>query len=319
MKRDSVTHVGFAKQSTSRFIPTPEILYMSFCRVQAWIPRKSLYSFFGYRIALILSAICLRQLQTSVRSLAELKSQPWSFQTDSAPSTPTRVRSPLSISNDGMVSALRSGFPNACFEIALRMKTRNIQPDITTYTQLISAAAKESRTEEAWSIFEDLIVSGIPPTVKVFNQLLKVLTLFKNHSCILISPLQAHLLHPPDHIWEVIDRMHSLKVEPDSETYNMIIHFFAAAGNLELCLKYYQVMKTSSLKISLPAISNIISLAAGQGYPRLALDLLQAYEEGSVRQVEPEVWMKCLAASAEMLWVRPCLLNDTSNRLLTPF
>jgi hypothetical protein len=62
-------------------------------------------------------------------------------------------------------------------------------------------------------------------------------------------------------------------------------------------------MKIKGFVPDLRTIQTVVELCAEQGHSRLALELISSYEQGSVRRIEPGVWMTCLTAAAADLWV----------------
>jgi len=104
-------------------------------------------------------------------------------------------------------------------------------------------------------------------------------------------------------MWEAVDKMTELGIPPSTYTYSLIISRFLSNENLELALQFLFHMKARGLVPELKAAQGVILLAARLGYPRLALDLAASFEEGSVRKLDPEVWMNCLIASAQDLYV----------------
>lgn len=92
-------------------------------------------------------------------------------------------------------------------------------------------------------------------------------------------------------------------VTPDAALYSLLVRRFAHDENLELCLFYLQKMREKTLNIEHTAMSDIVFLAAKRNLPQLAINLIEAYEAANIRKVEPEVWLACLTASANLVWV----------------
>jgi pentatricopeptide repeat protein len=111
-------------------------------------------------------------------------------------------------------------------------------------------------------------------------------------------------------MWEVVDKMVELGITPDTRTYTAIISRFVSNGNFELALQFLLEMNSRGLVPELKAAQGVILLATKLGFPRLALDLAVLFEEQSTRKLDPEVWMNCLIASAQELYVSNHLVVD---------
>lgn len=105
--------------------------------------------------------------------------------------------------------------------------------------------------------------------------------------------------------------MEEFNLTPNAAIYNYIINLFASSGNTEPALRYLQVMKDKNLAIDLHAFSVLVEAVARQGLPRLALDLIEAFEKETVRKVEPSVWMTVLASASNALWVSSCITSTS--------
>lgn len=105
-----------------------------------------------------------------------------------------------------------------------------------------------------------------------------------------------------------MEKMQELGVAPNAVTYDHLIRIFTNDNNLEVALRYLQIMKSQKITPSLRTIQSVILLAAKQGYPRLAIDIAVSLEEETIHRVESEIWMSCMAAAANDLWVSflPC-------------
>lgn len=98
--------------------------------------------------------------------------------------------------------------------------------------------------------------------------------------------------------------MKQFNITPNEITYEIIIFRYTESGNLELALQYLAEMGTRGLSPTLKTAGSIINTANRRGFPRLALDLADAFEQSSVRRLEGSVWMECLIASSDALFVR---------------
>ena len=70
-----------------------------------------------------------------------------------------------------------------------------------------------------------------------------------------------------------------------------------------MALQLLREMTTLGLAPELGTAKGVIILAANSRSPRLALDLARSFEDSSVRKLDAEVWMNCLIASAQELYV----------------
>ncbi|KAL0068734.1 hypothetical protein AAF712_004063 [Marasmius tenuissimus] len=165
------------------------------------------------------------------------------------------------------------------------MKSKNIRPDLKTYHLILRCLADALAGNEAYAVMDDMALSGIEPDVTSYNLLLEA---------------NAHRNSP--HLWSVLQTMSEKGIEPNSATYSAIFRIFAHAGNFEMCLKHLHDMWAKGLEPELGAMEHIVLLAAKAGHPRLALDLLEKYQESSVRTLSLDVWEECLKASAILEW-----------------
>lgn len=97
--------------------------------------------------------------------------------------------------------------------------------------------------------------------------------------------------------------MEEHEVNPDSTTYMLIIQSLTSVGNLESSIRLLVEMEEKGLSPRVETAEDIVSLAALQGNPRLAIDLALNFDASSARRLGPEIWIKCLVSSAENLYV----------------
>ena len=60
------------------------------------------------------------------------------------------------------------------FLLCAKMKSQNVQPDLTTYTYILRACAEEGRDLEARAAFEDMLAMGLYPNRTMFHFLIHV-------------------------------------------------------------------------------------------------------------------------------------------------
>ncbi|KAK1232657.1 hypothetical protein PQX77_004219 [Marasmius sp. AFHP31] len=181
--------------------------------------------------------------------------------------------------------AVTSKQSHLCFYITSEMKSKNIRPDLKTYHLILRCLADTLAGNEAYAVVDDMVLSGIEPDVTSYNLLLEA---------------NAHRNSP--HLWSVLQTMSEKGIEPNTATYSAIFRLFAHAGNFEMCLRHLHDMWAKGLEPELGAMEHIVLLAAKAGHPRLALDLVEKFQESSVRILSLDVWEECLKASAITQW-----------------
>ncbi|KAF9005254.1 hypothetical protein BDQ17DRAFT_1240470 [Cyathus striatus] len=169
-----------------------------------------------------------------------------------------------------------------CLNIASQMKVSGIIPDISAYNCLLSAAADDGgQWLEAWAILDDMILGGVKPNITSFNHLLR-----------------AQRGRSSVYMWAVVQKMEQMGISADTHFYTQIIDRFVQDKNLEMAVQYLFVTKEVGLVPQLQAAEAVVALAAEQGHPRLAIDLIEWFEEESVRRMDHRPWLSCLIASA---------------------
>ncbi|KAG9316598.1 hypothetical protein JVU11DRAFT_2652 [Chiua virens] len=100
---------------------------------------------------------------------------------------------------------------------------------------------------------DDMTAMGIPPDRQSYHHLL--------HACRWSSA---------DTMWQVVDEMKKQDIEPDEDTYALIIGRATATESLELALQHMHEMDTLGLVPRLKTTQDIIKLAADMDMPKLA-------------------------------------------------
>lgn len=113
-----------------------------------------------------------------------------------------------------------------------------------------------------------------------------------------VSRLEAHGVE------SVLALMKEHGIGPDEKTFDIIIKRHVLGGNFEHALQALFELDDRSLKATLQSAESVIKLACEFRYPRLALDVAEAFEASSVRRLDSTAWMDILIASSHMLWVR---------------
>lgn len=117
--------------------------------------------------------------------------------------------------------------------------------------------------------------------------------------------------HPQAHA-HAKARMEAAHVRPNAETYDFVLGQWVEHRNLEMCLQDLQNMFHAGVAPTMTSMSKVVTLAADTGRPRLALDLINAYEAGEVERLPPGVWLHVLISSVEEHFVR---IASTARRL----
>ncbi|KZT10732.1 uncharacterized protein LAESUDRAFT_644337 [Laetiporus sulphureus 93-53] len=165
------------------------------------------------------------------------------------------------------------------------MKDEGVQPDATTYEYILEACASEGRPAEARAAFDDMLAMGIQPTRTMFHHLLYVLR-----------------REDAGEMWSVLETMRQFLVAPNETTYEIIILRYTQDDHIELALQNLAEMGARGLSPTLKTATTLIESAGRLGYPRLALELAEAFEATSVRRLDGDVWLECLLSSAEALY-----------------
>ncbi|KAH8107985.1 hypothetical protein BXZ70DRAFT_913562 [Cristinia sonorae] len=171
-------------------------------------------------------------------------------------------------------------------ETCQKMKESNIAPDSTTYSHLLSLCAHHHAPMEAWAILEDMAAVGIIPDRAAFHDVMRA--------------MEARELRGT---WQLLQVMQQLNIEPDAKTFDIIITRTLDSDNVELALQYLALMSTRALVPLVNTAENLVRAVCGIHLPRLALDLARSFEQVSVRRLGGDVWMDCLIASAETLYI----------------
>ncbi|EDR11808.1 uncharacterized protein LACBIDRAFT_293043 [Laccaria bicolor S238N-H82] len=159
-----------------------------------------------------------------------------------------------------------------CLVIAAQMKENHLKPDISTYNALMSAVSRDGNWLQAWAILDDMFL--------------------------------AQRQRSSAYMWNVLDKMDQTGVPPNAATCTHIIRRFVNDENLEMALQYLFTMQSHGLVPELTAAEHVITLAAQCNQPRLAIDLVNWFENISPQRVGPSVWMACLTSSAECMYVQ---------------
>ncbi|KAJ6499358.1 hypothetical protein C8R45DRAFT_982182 [Mycena sanguinolenta] len=214
-----------------------------------------------------------------------LRAQPWAFQDAPDAFQKTQIRTTAARFNLDMAAKGDVGASPACFALAAEMKQRGIKPNVTTYNTLLRALAQGAYGPATLATLEDMLAVGVAPDTTSLNHI-----------------LDAHRTAPSSFISYILKRLEALAVTPNAATYTLLITRFVAEQNLEVALQYFHAMKAHNLLPDVAAAQAVITLAANQGFPRLAIDIATSFENETFRKVEDSVWLACLHSSAAELY-----------------
>lgn len=108
---------------------------------------------------------------------------------------------------------------------------------------------------------------------------------------------------PIDEVWRVWNLMLAHGFQPSESIYESLILYLTRQGHFELALQKLSEMSDADLRPTLKVAQAIITTACDLGHPRLAVELAEAFERSSVRRLDGVIWVKCLIASSEALYV----------------
>jgi pentatricopeptide repeat protein len=74
-----------------------------------------------------------------------------------------------------IMAAINIGNYPSCFQVAAKMKSSGISPDISTYNALMNAVAKDGHALLSWAILDDMLLVGVKPTTTTFAHLIEVI------------------------------------------------------------------------------------------------------------------------------------------------
>ncbi|RPD57625.1 hypothetical protein L226DRAFT_503590 [Lentinus tigrinus ALCF2SS1-7] len=212
-----------------------------------------------------------------------LRTRPFAYPVDS--NFRGQAHTPLTRLNMIIASELDKGHSLKAMVVAKRMKDEGITPNITTYNYLMQACAQLNLQLEARAVYDDMLAMGIQPDRHTFHQLMQALG---------SSEVPALLSY--------IKLMEEWSIRPNETTYEIIITRLVENQRLENALQYLSKLAPAGLSPTLRTAAAVVQCAADLGFPRLALDLADAFESTSIRRLESEVWVDVLVSCAEQLY-----------------
>ncbi|KAG7098858.1 hypothetical protein E1B28_000761 [Marasmius oreades] len=213
-----------------------------------------------------------------------LRIKPWRNKPDTSFQRSTNGTS-LSRYNLRLSMAATKSYVSSCFETLSEMKENNVKPDLSTYHPILQVLANIRAETEALAVYDDMLSNGIQLDIHAYNLL-----------------LDAIQHRSSGETWSILHDMRKQSINPNSGTYSKIIRIFTAAQNLETSLVHLQEMRRKGVEPEFETVQDVVDLAAKQGHPRLALDLIDSLKHVLVRDIGLNVWKNCLKASANILW-----------------
>ncbi|OSD06764.1 hypothetical protein PYCCODRAFT_1430955 [Trametes coccinea BRFM310] len=195
------------------------------------------------------------------------------------------THTPLARYNMQLATLMDYKQTNKAMHLARKMKQEGIEPDVTTYNNIIAACAHEKLVKEAHAVFADMLAMGIEPNRHTFHNLMKGID-----------------VKDQDDLHEVLRAMEEWGILPNEFTYEIIITRLAHMQRLELALQYLASLPRLGLSPTLNTATAVITTAANLGFARLAVDLSLAFEQMSVRRLEGSTWSDVLVSCAEALY-----------------
>ena len=92
-------------------------------------------------------------------------------------------------------------------------------------------------------------------------------------------------------------------VIPNEETYKRLLSRYLAASNFEMSIKVLFDMEKYDFRPSLDGAQAFLNLALDRGLVRVAHEIAQNYEEGGLRTLQPELWVKMLTVATDLYYV----------------
>ncbi|RAL43234.1 hypothetical protein DM860_015124 [Cuscuta australis] len=171
------------------------------------------------------------------------------------------------------------GIPDKAYLLMVQMEMKGINPDVVTYTTLISFFYKINRVEISNGLWNLMVLKGCTPNIATYNvriqylvkrerpwDAIKLLRLMHKVrinadeiTCNLVIKglCRAGFL---DMAIRVYSTMHGHGLKPNDQIYQTMIHYLSKAGNFDLA---YSLCKDSMSKKWFPSVDSIIILLKG--------------------------------------------------------
>ncbi|KAG9289011.1 hypothetical protein G9A89_015560 [Geosiphon pyriformis] len=127
--------------------------------------------------------------------------------------------------------------------ILREMTIKNIQPDIFTFTALISTYVSTGRARRAIQIFQGLKKGSVQPNVMVYNSILSAYT--REMDCI--------------GAFRLMEEMKKEGIQPNEVSYNILIHGYLQQDDIVGAMKCLDNMQENGLKPDLVTINTLMA------------------------------------------------------------
>ncbi|XP_078433497.1 pentatricopeptide repeat-containing protein At2g13420, mitochondrial-like [Wolffia australiana] len=156
---------------------------------------------------------------------------------------------------------------NAAGQLFDEMRSRGIEPDVTSYSILLHVYSRAHKPELCFSLFNSMREKGISPTVATYTSLVKCLA-----SCGRVDDAE-----------KVLDEMLSLGVQPSAATYNCFFKEYRGRKDTASALKLYRIMKE---RADIHSYNILVGMFSRLDRPELVREL---WEDMAERGVGPDV------------------------------
>lgn len=215
----------------------------------------------------------------------DLQHKPWTFENSPSASLGSAVEAQNKLIRNALNGADYAG----AVLCAVRMKQANIAPNDETYILLLQACAHHPEAAEA--ILEEVLLQN-KPSVQMFDAILSTQATFRP---------------------SILLMMDRLGILPSPTTYSIAITKALDGGDYPLALALYGRSVTEHGTPDVLDSENLFRALADQSLPRLALDLLTAFEARSPRRVSTQTWIHLLESASNMLWVSYLLASHSTS------
>ncbi|ERM99188.1 hypothetical protein AMTR_s00092p00083700 [Amborella trichopoda] len=166
-----------------------------------------------------------------------------------------------------------------------QMQRAGLQPDVASYSLLISTYAKARREDEALAVFEEMLDAGVRPTRKAYNILLDAFALtgmveeartaFKSMRrdkchpdlCSYTTMLAAYVnASDMDGAEKFFVRMKRDGFEPNVVTYGTLMKGYAKVNNLEKMMGIYDEMRMHGIKANVTIFTILMDAHGKQDF-----------------------------------------------------
>ncbi|KAL6853553.1 hypothetical protein ACP4OV_019582 [Aristida adscensionis] len=146
------------------------------------------------------------------------------------------------------------------------MEEKGVPPDTATFNSLIGPLCKVRQVQEAMEMFEAMLGRGLSPSVRTFHALLNV-------------------ARSPAEVFDLLDKMKTLRCEPEMDTYIMLIRKFCRWKQHESVEKLWSAMPANGLS---PDRSAYIVMIHGLFLNGRLEEAAKYYEEMKAKGFSPE-------------------------------